>query len=142
MRASDRRTAEGFLLTDEYQLTMAQLYYRMGLHETPAQFDHFFRSYPDYGSHQAGYCVNAGMEWLLDWIDEVHIRDEEIAYLRSQTGQTGEPIFAEDFLDWLAANGTFDALRMRAIPEGRVVHPNVPLTVVQGPMAVAQLLET
>jgi nicotinate phosphoribosyltransferase len=142
MKASDRRTTEGILLTDEYQLTMAQLYYRMGLHEIPAQFDHFFRSYPDYGSHQAGYCVSAGMEWLLDWIDEAHFREEDIAYLRGQTGQTGEPIFAEDFLDWLAANGTFDALRMRAIPEGRVVHPNVPLTVVQGPLAVAQLLET
>ena len=142
MKASDRRTTEGILLTDEYQLTMAQLYYRMGLHEILAQFDHFFRSYPDYGSHQAGYCVSAGMEWLLDWIDEAHFREEDIAYLRGQTGQTGEPIFAEDFLDWLAANGTFDALRMRAIPEGRVVHPNVPLTVVQGPLAVAQLLET
>ena len=142
MKPAERRTAEGILLTDEYQLTMAQLYYRMGLHETSAQFDHFFRSYPDYGSHQAGYCVNAGMEWLLDWMDVAHFRDEDIAYLRGQTGQTGEPIFAEDFLDWLAANGTFDALTMHAIPEGRVVHPNVPLTVVQGPLVIAQLLET
>jgi nicotinate phosphoribosyltransferase len=142
MKESDRKTAHGILLTDQYQLTMAQLYFRMGMHEIPAQFDHFFRSYPDYGSHQAGYCVNAGMEWLLDWMDVAHVRDEDIAYLRGQTGQTGEPIFGADFLDWLQANGTFDALRMRAIPEGRVVHPNVPLTVVQGPLAVAQLLET
>ncbi|MGC9397964.1 MAG: nicotinate phosphoribosyltransferase [Anaerolineae bacterium] len=142
MKATDRRTAEGFLFTDEYQLTMAQLYYRMGLHETPAQFDHFFRSYPNYDSHQAGYCVNAGLEWLLDWMEEARVRDEDIAYLRSQTGQTGEPIFAEDFLDWLASNGTFDGITMCAIPEGRVVHPNVPLTVVQGPLAAAQLLET
>ena len=47
-------TAEGFLFTDQYQLTMAQLYYRIGLHEKEGQFDHFFRSYPDYGLHKAG----------------------------------------------------------------------------------------
>ncbi len=62
MNLSDRQIAEGLLFTDEYQLTMAQLYYRMGLHEREAQFDHFFRSYPDYGAHQAGYCINAGLE--------------------------------------------------------------------------------
>jgi nicotinic acid phosphoribosyltransferase len=46
MESFERQTAEGILFTDEYQLTMAQLYYRMGLHEREAQFDHFFRSYP------------------------------------------------------------------------------------------------
>jgi nicotinate phosphoribosyltransferase len=142
MKPSDRLTAEGILFTDEYQLTMAQLYYRMGLHERPAQFDHFFRSYPDYGAHKAGYCINAGLEWLLDWMQEARFRDEDIAYLRNQKGQTGERIFSDDFLDWLMANGTFEGITMRAIPEGRVVHPNVPLTVVQGPLAMAQVLET
>jgi len=130
------------LLTDQYQLTMAQLYYRMGLHETHAQFDHFFRSYPDYGSHKAGYCINAGLEWLLDWIQEAHFRDQDVDYLRGQTGRTGERIFDDDFLAWLRGNGTFDGITMRAVPEGRVVHPNVPLTVVQGPLAMAQIMET
>ncbi len=142
MKPSDRLTAEGILFTDEYQLTMAQLYYRVRLHEKPAQFDHFFRSYPDYGPHKAGYCVNAGLEWLLDWMAEARFRAEDIAYLRSQTGRTGERTFSDDFLGWLAANGAFDGITMRAIPEGRVVHPNVPLTVVQGPLAMAQILET
>jgi nicotinate phosphoribosyltransferase len=142
MKASDRRTAEGILFTDEYQLTMAQLYYRMGLHEKHAQFDHFFRSYPSYGAHKAGYSISAGLEWLLDWIDAVHFRDEDIAYLRGQVGQTGARIFDDDFLDWLRDNGSFEAITMRAVPEGRVVHPNVPLTVVQGPLAMAQILET
>ncbi|MEJ2556695.1 MAG: nicotinate phosphoribosyltransferase [Anaerolineae bacterium] len=142
MKASDRPTAEGILFTDQYQLSMAQLYYRTGLHERLAQFDHFFRAYPDYGFHQAGYCINAGLEWLLDWMHEAQMRPEDIAYLRGQTGQTGERIFSDDFLEWLAANGTFDGITMRAIPEGRVVHPNVPLTVVQGPLALAQILET
>ena len=142
MKASDRLTAEGILFTDQYQLTMAQLYYRMGLHERVAQFDHFFRTYPDYGSHQAGYCINAGLEWLLDWMQESRFRDEDIGYLRHQTGQTGERLFNDDFLGWLEKNGTFDGITLRAVPEGRVVHPNVPLTTVQGPLAMAQILET
>ena len=142
MEKHERDTAEGVLFTDEYQLTMAHLYYRMGLHEKLAQFDHFFRSYPDYGSHQAGYCINAGLEWLLDWLQEAHFRAEDIDYLRRQTGQTKAPLFGADFLNWLQHNGTFSGITMYAIPEGRVVHPNVPLTVVQGPLAMAQILET
>ncbi|RMF56483.1 MAG: nicotinate phosphoribosyltransferase, partial [Calditrichaeota bacterium] len=55
MKSEDRRIAEGVLYTDQYQLTMAQLYFRMGMHEKTAQFEHFFRSYPDYGLHKAGY---------------------------------------------------------------------------------------
>jgi nicotinate phosphoribosyltransferase len=142
MKPSEQATAEGFLFTDQYQLTMAQLYFRMGLHERPAQFDHFFRRYPNYGSHQAGYCVNAGLAWLWDWMAHAHVRDEDIAYLRSQRGLAGERIFADDFLHWLRHSGCFDAINLWAIPEGRVVHPNVPITVVQGPLAMAQILET
>ena len=142
MRQSDRLTAEGILFTDQYQLTMAQLYYRMGLHEKRAQFDHFFRTYPDYGAHQAGYCINAGLAWLLDWMQEAHFRDEDLAYLRGQTSRTGERLFHDDFLAWLRQHGTFDGITLQAIPEGRVVHPTVPLTVVQGPLVMAQILET
>ena len=142
MRPSERLTAEGFLFTDQYQLTMAQLYYRLGVHEKGAQFDHFFRGYPDYGVHQAGYCINAGLEWLLDWMGEARFRDEDMAYLRGQTGRTGRRLFDDDFLAWLRSNGTFSGITMSAIPEGRVVHPHVPLTVVQGPLAMAQILET
>jgi len=142
MKRSDHVTAEGILFTDQYQLTMAQLYYRMGLHEKPAQFDHFFRSYPDYGSHKAGYCINAGLEWLLDWMREARFRDQDVTHLRGQTDRTGKRIFDDDFLAWLRKTSTFDGITMRAIPEGRVVHPNVPLTVVQGPLAMAQIVET
>ncbi len=142
MKATDRETVEGILYTDEYELTMAQLYYRMGMHDKVAQFDHFFRSYPNYGLHQAGYCINAGLEWLLDWIGEVHFRPRDIDYLRGQRSANGRSLFDENFLHWLQENGNFGSLTMRAIPEGRVVHPNVPLTVVEGPLAMAQLLET
>lgn len=142
MRPEQRATAEGILFTDQYQLTMSQLYFRMGLHEKQAHFDHFFRKTPDYGSHKAGYCINAGLEWLIDWMREARFRDEDIAHLRSQKTSTGERVFADDFLRWLGRNGCFDGITLRAIPEGRVVHPNTPLTVVEGPMVQAQLLET
>jgi nicotinate phosphoribosyltransferase len=142
MKRIDQQKAEGILFTDMYQLTMAQLYYRMGLHERHAQFEHFFRHYPDYGTHQAGYCINAGLEWLLDWMQDSRFGDKDIAYLRGLKGPVGEPVFSSDFLKWLREYGTFDSLTLHAIPEGRVVHPNVPLTVVEGPIIMAQILET
>jgi nicotinate phosphoribosyltransferase len=142
VQSADLATAYGMLFTDQYQLTMAQLYYRVGLHEKEAQFDHFFRSYPDYGSHQAGYCINAGLEWLLGWMAEARFRDADLDYLRSQEDGSGGRLFDEAFIGWLKAQGSFEALTLHAIPEGRVVHPNVPLTVVQGPLAMAQILET
>jgi nicotinate phosphoribosyltransferase len=142
MTLADRATAGGFLFTDEYQLTMAQVYFRMGLHETPAQFDHFFRRYPDYGAHQAGYCINAGLEWLVDWMRTARIRPTDLDYLRSQRNRVGDRLFANDFLAWLGQAGNFDGLDLCAIPEGRVVHPNVPLTVVRGPLAITQILES
>jgi nicotinate phosphoribosyltransferase len=61
---------------------------------------------------------------------------------RLPAGQTGSRLFGDDFLGWLQKNGSFDGIYMQAIPEGRVVHANVPLTVVQGPLAMAQILET
>ncbi len=142
MKTQDKSLAEGILFTDMYQLTMAHLYFRMGLHEKTVQFDHFFRSYPDYGAHKAGYCISAGLEWLLDWMQEARFGDKELTFLRQQTGQTGNRLFEDDFLDWLRQHGHFGGLTLRAIPEGRVVHPNVPLTTVQGPLAMAQILET
>jgi nicotinate phosphoribosyltransferase len=142
MSRNDRRLLEGALFTDQYQLTMAQLYYRQGLHEHTVQFDHFFRRYPDYGSHQAGYCVVAGLEWLVDWMKEVRFGEPEADYLRSQRSAQGSRIFEDDFLDWLTREADFSALTLRAIPEGRVVHPHEPLTVVSGPLAMAQIIET
>lgn len=142
MNLDQQRTAEGILFTDQYQLTMAQLYFRMGIHEQPALFDHFYRKNPDYGSHQAGYCVNAGLAWLLDWMGRTRFRAADLAYLRSIEGSTGTRLFEEGFLRWLAEHGNFNSLGIRAIPEGRVVHPNVPLTVVTGPLAMVQILES
>ena len=66
----------------------------------------------------------------------------EIDYLRSQQSATGDRLFHDDFLEWLRANGDFSSLSIDAIPEGRVVHPNAPLTIVRGPLAMAQIVET
>lgn len=142
MKADQKKIAEGILFTDQYQLTMAQLYFRMGLHEKKAQFDYFFRGYPDYGSHKSGYCINAGLEWLLDWLAEAHFRDLEIEQLKQQRSATGKQLFGDDFLKWLAKNGSFESILLSSVPEGRVVHPNTPLAIVQGNLAMAQILET
>lgn len=133
---------EGMLFTDHYQLTMAHMYYRHGIHEKNSQFDHFFRKYPNYGNHKAGYCINAGHENLLKWIQDAHFSDEDIDFLKNQTGAGGSRLFEDDFLQWLRTKGGFEALEIDAIPEGRVVHPNVPVTVVRGPLAIAQILES
>lgn len=133
--------AEGMLHTDEYQLTMSQVYFRRGIHERRAEFDFFFRSYPDYGEHQAGYAVAAGLEWLLEWMAATVFTDEDIAALHSQTTAVGVPRFDDDFLEWLRGRG-FDDLSVKAVPEGRIVHAHVPIVVVQGPLAMAQILET
>lgn len=142
MNLAQQRTAEGFLFTDMYQLTMAQLYFQQGLHETNAQFDHFFRDYPDYGNHRAGFCINAGMGWFLDWLEQARLQDSDLDYLRQHTNREGERTFDEAFLQWLKANGDFASLHIRAVAEGRVVHPQTPITVVEGPLAIAQIVET
>ena len=139
---TDRRYTEGLLFTDFYQLTMAQLYFRHGLAERRVQFDYFFRSHPHYGEHSAGYSIFAGLEWLLDWMEETRATCADIEYLRSLTGASGARLFDDEFLEWFGDNGTMDGLTIRAVPEGRVVHPNVPLAVVDGPLAMAQLIET
>jgi nicotinate phosphoribosyltransferase len=132
----------GILFTDLYELTMAQLYLRHGLAERPARFEHFFRSYPNYGNHQAGYCISAGLASLVEWMRETRATPTDLDVLRTYRGATGAALFDERFLSWLARDGTFDRVRLEAIQEGRVVHAYVPLTVVEGPLAVSQLLET
>ena len=75
-------------------------------------------------------------------MSEARFNDADIEYLRSQQTGGGKPLFADDFLAWLRQYGNFEGLSMLAIPEGRVVHPQLPMTIVQGPLAMAQILET
>ncbi|MEN8235845.1 MAG: nicotinate phosphoribosyltransferase [Actinomycetota bacterium] len=142
MNGDRRDLTEGFLFTDQYQLTMAQLYWKYGLHERTAQFDYFFRRYPDYGEHQAGYAVFAGLGWLLDWMDATRVRDEDLEYLRSQRCESGQRRFDEGFLSWLSGAGNFQGISIRSVPEGRVAHRHEPLSIIEGPLAIGQILET
>ncbi len=132
----------GILSTDHYQLTMAQLYHSYGLADRRAGFDYHFRSCPDYGVHQAGYCVTAGLGPLLDWMADTWFGPAELDALRSVRNSRGDRLFREPFLSWLSDSTGFGSLSMWAVPEGRIVHPKTPIITVEGPLAVVQLLET
>ena len=142
LKKINQKITEGFLFIDQYELVMAQLYFKMGIHEQPVQFEHFFRDYPDYGQHKAGYCINAGLEWFVDWMQNTSITDNDIALMRQAKTTNGKKLFEDDFLIWLKKHGNFSTLNLRSVPEGRVIHPNAPVTSVQGPLAVAQMIET
>ncbi len=142
MKRAHRQLSEGILMTDQYQLTMAQLYFRQGLHRMPARFEYFYRKNPSYGSHQAGYTILAGSGSLLEWMTEERFTEREIACLQGQTGRGGTRLFHEDFLDWLLEEGNFDQIQLQGLQEGRVAHPGVPLLTIGGPFAMAQILES
>jgi len=142
LKKFNQSITEGILFTDQYQLVMAQLYFKMGVHEKIVQFDHFFRNYPDYGSHKAGYCINAGLEWFVDWMQNTSFTNEDIELLKTQKSASGKPLFQDDFLNYLKKEGNFSKISLKAIGEGRTVHPHLPLTIVQGPIAICQIMET
>lgn len=142
MRHVDTPLLGGLLSTDQYQLAMGQAYWRVGLAERRARFDYFFRSLPDYGTHQAGYGVFAGTGWFARWVETIRLTVDDEAALASQHTRTGARRFDDGFIDWLGSRDGFGSLTVRGVPEGRVVYPNVPLITVEGPLAVAQLLET
>jgi nicotinate phosphoribosyltransferase len=123
------------LLTDLYQLTMAQGYFRCGRARDEAVFHLSFRKHPFDGS----YAIAAGLEAALDFVREYRFGAEEVDYLAS-LGADGGPAFGADFLDFLRT------LRPRvdidAVPEGSLVFANEPLLRVRGRLLEAQLLET
>ena len=80
MNPAQRLTAKGILFTDAYQLSMAHLTFRMGMHKKVVQFDHYLRSTPGCDTHESGFCNNASLEWLLDWMRIARFRDEEIVF--------------------------------------------------------------
>ena len=138
----DRGWRRGALFTDLYQLVMADVYVAEGLSDRQARFDYFYRSNPDYGTHQAGFAVFAGLAPLLEWMSTVRFTDADLDTLSQQHTARGVRRFSDDFLTWLAEHGRFDRLEISAVDEGRVVHPHTPLLTVTGPLPVAQLLET
>ena len=117
------------LLTDLYELTMMQGYYKNPLKQT-AVFDAFYRTNPCDG----GYAICCGLEQVIEYVKSLRFSYEDIEYLR------GLGIFEEDFLDYLA--GYHFTGDIYAIPEGTVVFPREPLVKVVAPIMEAQLLET
>ena len=118
------------LLTDLYELTMMQGYFRnMDRNETVI-FDAFYRSNPNGG----GYAISAGLEQLINYIKELHFDPQDIEYLASLN------LFDQDFLDYLA-NFRFSG-SIYAIPEGTVIFPREPIVKVIAPIMEAQLVET
>ena len=120
---------ESSLLTDLYQLTMAQGYLEHGM-AAQATFSLFIRKYPS----DRGYFVSAGLEDVLDFLEGLSFSDDAIRYLRS----TG--IFSDAFLDYLRSLRFTGSVR--AVPEGRLFFVDEPVVEVTAPVIEAQVVET
>lgn len=118
------------MLCDFYQLTMGNGYFRTRHANRIAYFDVFFRRVPDGG----GFAVFAGLEQVMDYIENLRFSEEDIAFLREKG------VFSEDFLEYLKTF-RFEG-DIFAVPEGTPVFPNEPLITVRAPSIQAQLVET
>ena len=118
------------MLCDFYELTMANGYFLTGKKDTISYFDVFFRSIPDKG----GFAITAGLQEVVEYIQNLHFTEEDIAYLRSKN------LFDEGFLDYLR-NFRFTG-DIWAIPEGTPIFPNEPILTVRAPSIEAQFIET
>lgn len=118
------------LLCDYYELTMSNGYFKKGMADRIAYFDVFFRTVPDGG----GFAVAAGLEQVVDYINNLHFSDDDIDYLRSKG------IFDEAFLEYLS-DFHFSG-DIYAVPEGTPVFPGEPILTVKAPVIEAQLIET
>lgn len=117
------------MLTDFYEITMANGYFKNNFKDTIGYFDMFFRKVPDNG----GFVIMAGLEQLVEYLSNLSFSGEDIEYLRGKG-------FGEEFLDYLA-NFKF-CCDVWAIPEGTPIFPGEPIVKVKGPVIQAQLIET
>ena len=114
------------MLCDFYELTMSQGYFSTGYKDRIAYFDLFFRRCPDGG----GFAIAAGLEQIVQYIQDLHFSAEDIEYLR------GRKLFSEEFLAYLADfKFTGD---IWAVPEGTPMFPNEPIITVRAPAIQAQ----
>ena len=118
------------MLCDFYELTMGNGYFQSGYKDRITYFDVFFRTVPDNG----GFAIAAGLEQAVQYIQNLHFDEEDIAYLR------GRGIFCEGFLNYLRDfRFTGD---IWAVPEGTPIFPREPIMTVRAPAIEAQLVET
>ncbi|MCI2061636.1 MAG: nicotinate phosphoribosyltransferase [Eubacteriaceae bacterium] len=118
------------MLTDFYEITMANGYFESGMKDEIAYFDMFFRVIPDKG----GFAITAGLEQVIRYMQSLKFTEEDLEYLRAKD------CFSEGFLDYLR-NFHFEC-DVWAIPEGTPVFPYEPIVTVRGPVIQAQFLET
>ena len=118
------------MLTDFYEITMANGYFQSSIKDSEACFDMFFREIPDDG----GFAIMAGLEQLIDYFKELKFTEEDIQYLRDKN------CFCEEFLDYLK-NFEFKC-DVWAVPEGTPIFPGEPIVIVKGPLIQAQFVET
>ncbi len=124
------------LLTDLYELTMAQGYWKAGVHRRRAVFELFIRSLPFGG----GFAVACGLAGACETLERFRLDEGDVAYLRDLRGTDGRPLFEPAFLEELA--GTTFTAGVDAVPEGTVIFANEPLLRVEGPVLECQVLET
>ena len=118
------------MLVDYYEITMANGYFQSDVRDSEACFDMFFRKVPDDG----GFAIMAGLEQMIEYLNNLHFSDEDIEYLRSKHE------FSEEFLEYLK-NFQFSC-DVWAVPEGTPVFPHEPIVTVKGPLIQAQFVET
>ena len=128
MKQADPRNLS--MVMDLYELTMANGYFNDGDIETRVAFDVFYRKNPDRG----GYTIFAGLEQIVEYIENLHFSKEDVAYLRSLN------TFTETFLEYLSTFSFHGDLY--AFPEGTIMYPNEPVITVIAPLIDAQLVET
>ena len=118
------------MIMDLYELTMSNGIFDSDRRNEITYFDMFFRRVPDDG----GYAIMAGIEQLIEYMNNLEFSDDDIAYLR------GLKLFSDDFIDYLKDfKFTCDVW---AMPEGTVIFPHEPIVTVRGPAMQAMMLET
>ncbi len=118
------------MIMDMYELTMANGIFTGEMRDTVTYFDMFFRRVPD----QGGYAIMAGLEELIEYMNDLKFTDEDIEYLKNLN------LFDDEFIDYLR-NFKF-CCDVWAVPEGTVIFPHEPIVTVKGPAIQALMLET
>jgi nicotinate phosphoribosyltransferase len=124
------------LLTDQYELIMAQGYWALEMAEQEAVFYLGYRTNPFDGS----YVIACGLAEVIKYLAHYSFSESDIAYLQSCHSAEGEPVFSAKFLQYLSElkfTCTLDA-----VPEGTLVQPKEPMLRIQGPLLQCQILET